>query len=196
MDRADIWRHIREQRLRLADFLEGLSEEQLATPSLAEGWTVRHIAAHASFAGRWQHLPGLIGFAKAGFNFNKMVDQDTRRLAERPVPELIRLLRDVADSRSHPPGTVPADPLTDILVHSLDAAVPLGVDWPLPPDAAVVAAQRVWSMPFPFFAKRRLKGKRLEAANADWSAGDGELVREPIESLLLRLTGRTPPPDR
>lgn len=188
-----MWEHTAAQRLRLADLLDGLTEEQWATPSLCHGWTVRLVAAHASMSGRWQPGWGIPTFVQAGFRVNRFTDLDARRFAQRPTAEIVQTLRDVAPVRTHPPFTTVADPLADIQVHSMDVALPLGVDWPLPPDAAAAAANRIWRMGFPFFARRRLRGKQLRATNADWEAGKGELIEEPIESLLLRLTGRRHP---
>ena len=41
------------------------------------------------------------------------------------------------------------EPLIDILVHDQDIARPLGVDHPIPPDAAAAAADRVLGTPAP-----------------------------------------------
>jgi uncharacterized protein (TIGR03083 family) len=193
VDKDAMWEHTAAQRLRLADLLDGLTEEQWATPSLCQGWTVRHVAAHASMSGRWQAGWGIPTFVRAGLRVNRFTDLDARRFAQRPTAEIAQALRDVASVRTHPPFTTVADPLADIQVHSMDVALPLGVDWPLPPDAAAAAANRIWRMGFPFFARRRLRGQRLRATNAHWEAGKGQLIEEPIESLLLRLTGRRHP---
>ena len=97
----------------------------------------------------------------------------------------------MAGVRHHPPGTKPEDPLADILVHTQDIAVPLGIEHPMPTDAAVAAADRIWSMSFPFHARRRAQGLRLRATDAPWerAAGDDE-VTGPLASVLLALTGR------
>ena len=80
----------------------------------------------------------------------------------------------------------------DVLVHSQDIAVPLGRDLPVPIAAARAAADRVWGMGWPFWARRRLRGMRLTAIDTDWTVGAGEEVTGPIAALLLLLlTGRT-----
>ena len=38
----------------------------------------------------------------------------------------------------------------DILVHAQDIAIPLGIDFPTPPDAGAAAAARVWDLRWPF----------------------------------------------
>lgn len=60
----------------------------------------------------------------------------------------------------------------------------------MPPELAVVAADRVWSRPRMFHARRNLAGYRLVADDAPWAAGQGQEVRGPIGALLLLLTGR------
>ena len=79
----------------------------------------------------------------------------------------------------------------DVLVHAQDIAIPLGRDYPMPPEAARAGADRVWTMGWPFWARRRLRGLRLLATDTDWSAGAGAELRGPIGVLLLLLTART-----
>ena len=79
----------------------------------------------------------------------------------------------------------------DVLVHGQDIAIPLGRDHPMPAEAARAGADRVWTMGWPFWARRRLRGVRLLATDTDWSAGVGVELRGPIKMLLLLLTGRT-----
>jgi len=60
----------------------------------------------------------------------------------------------------------------------------------MPPDAAAVAADRVWALKAPFHAKTRFDGYPLVATDTEWSVGDGTKVRAPMDALLLVLTGR------
>ena len=41
-----VWAAIDDQRTRTADLLEQLNAEQWENPSLCQGWSVRHVAAH------------------------------------------------------------------------------------------------------------------------------------------------------
>jgi uncharacterized protein (TIGR03083 family) len=100
------------------------------------------------------------------------------------------LLRAMVGERRHPVGTTYLDPLCDVLIHGQDIAVPLGLERAMPVDAAIAAANRVATMGFWFFKRRPLRGLRLEATDADWTRGDGAVVRGPIAVLLLVLTGR------
>ena len=40
--------------------------------------------------------------------------------------------------------------------------------------------------------RKRLRGTRLVAIDADWGWGEGAEVREPADMILLRLLGRDP----
>jgi len=120
----------------------------------------------------------------------------TRARGRRPVESILADYRRLDGSRRHPPGTTVREPLLDVLVHTQDIALPLGRHHAMPPEAARTAADRVWSMPFPFWARRRLRGVTLTATDIDWRAGSGPEVRGTMEALLLLLTGRTAALDR
>ena len=64
-------------------------------------------------------------------------------------------MRAMVGVRRRPPGTAVADPLMDVLVHGQDIAMPLGVERTMPIPAAVIVAERVWTMGFPFNARKR-----------------------------------------
>jgi hypothetical protein len=115
----------------------------------------------------------------------------SRRRAERPPEQLIADLRQHAGSRKIPVVSDQRNILFDLLVHVQDIAIPLAIDLPMPVVPAAAGATRVWSMGWPFWARRRLRGLRLRATDTDWSAGAGTELRGPIRMLLLLLTGRT-----
>jgi hypothetical protein len=69
-------------------------------------------------------------------------------------------------------------------------AVPLGRHREMPPEAAAVAAQRAYSMSWPFHVRKRLHGFRLAATDHTWSVGDGPVVEGPVQALLMLVTGR------
>ena len=102
-------------------------------------------------------------------------------------------LSDHAESRSVPWPANPANVMWDILVHAQDIAIPLGIDFPTPPDAGAAAATRIWELRWPFWfgAKRRLGSFTLTATDADWTIGTGPEIAGPITAILLLLTGRT-----
>ena len=186
-----VWRHIDIQRRELADLLEAVDAQDphaWSTPSLCAGWTVRDVAAHLTHG--TLPTPRLLATAaRTGFRFDATVDRLVRKDRSAPA-EITATLRAAAGSRRHPPGTSAVEPLIDLLVHGQDLCVPLGIDRAVPVDAAVIAANRVWRMGFPFHARRRLSGQRLVATDAEFAVGEGTPLRAPIRDLLMLLTGR------
>lgn len=196
MDTDEIWQATDTERLGLADLLDELSDEEWERPSLCAGWRVRDVAAHLALS---RTGPGavLIGLLRARGSFDRMVRDTARRYAaHRPAAALAAELRGMAGSHRHAVGTTPLEPLLDLLVHGQDIALPLGRPREMPPPAAAAAATRVWTMGFPFHARRRLHGLRFAATDAVWAAGEGRDVEGPIASILLALTGRPDGLDR
>ncbi|MCW2682475.1 MAG: hypothetical protein JWP33_388 [Blastococcus sp.] len=189
MDRDEIWGTIDAERLRLADLLTQLSDEEWRQPSLCAGWTVRDVAAHLTLA--HIRMPAVIaGMVRARGNLGIMIRETARRHAAAPA-QLIEELRAMAGSRRHVPGITPMEPLIDVLVHGQDIALPLGRALPMPVGAAAAAATRICTNTSIHRGRRKLDGFRLTATDTSWSAGEGRSVEGPIEALLLTLTGRT-----
>jgi uncharacterized protein (TIGR03083 family) len=188
MDNSQIWAYIDQQRADLADFLDTLTPEQWETPSLCPGWTVRQAAAHITQSStNWGRLS--FELLRSGFRFNAL----TLRLGrddQRKPEEITAALRAMVGGRRRPPGTAVADPLADVLVHGQDIAVPLGLPRTMPVPAAVIAAERLWKMGFPFNARKRFPNVTFTATDADFSVGDGNVVRGPIQDIVMTLSGR------
>ena len=186
-----LWRWIHTERRRLRVLLEQLPEADWYAPSLCTGWEVRHVAAHVVSSPAARPADVVAALVRGRGNFNRAVYLEALRLGSRPAAQILADLRRYDGARSRPILTTRWDPLVDVLVHSQDIAVPLGLAHPMPAEPARAAAAHVWAAPFPFRARRRLRGFRLSAADTDWSAGSGPAVRGPIAALLLLLTGRT-----
>ncbi|WP_127507262.1 maleylpyruvate isomerase family mycothiol-dependent enzyme [Actinoplanes solisilvae] len=183
------WQVIAAQRRALADLLETLTPTQWSTASLCSGWRVRDVAAHVALASQPLGWSLLRDAARARGSFHRL-NRDVALRAFPAADELIAVLRRDADSRRLPFVTNYRNLVPDILVHGQDIALPLGLDHPVPVLAARAGAAHVWSMGWPFHARRRLAGLQLSATDADWRAGRGSTVAGPIAALLLLLTGR------
>ena len=189
MDRDEVWRTIDQQRVELADLMETFTEADWETPSLCEGWRVREVAALLTLA--HTTLPEALGSAiRARGGFNRMIYQTAIWQAELPVEDYSVLLRAMVGSRRKAPFISDLEPLIDQLVHGQDMVVPLGRTREMSPEAAATAAQRAWSMSYPFGAKRRLHGFTLAATDHPWTMGDGARVEGPVRALLMLVTGR------
>lgn len=191
MDTTETWRVIAHERGWVAGVLESLRPEQWETPTLCAGWTVRELAGHLTYGPRARLGDVLVQAVRARGGFDRMVDITARREAARPTAELIANMRATVGSQRLAPSQSVHNALLDILVHAQDLAIPLGLDRPMPAEAARLAAADAWRHRFPFHARRRLHGLHLVATDIPWTAGAGAKVEGPIFALLLLVTGRT-----
>jgi hypothetical protein len=86
--------------------------------------------------------------------------------------------------RHDAPGTTSVEPLTDLLVHGQDIALPLGREGPVPPAAAAISAAPTWGSR-PFCARRRMRGLSLSATDHPWQVGKGDRIEGSTGDLLL-----------
>lgn len=189
------WRDVERERLSLADLLESLTPQQWDSPSLCARWRVRDVAAHVAMSPVPEpSMPTLIAaLARARGHLWDAAAAIAIDYARRPTDEITATLRRVAGSRAMPRITNPDNFLLDILVHGQDIAVPLGIERPMPTEAAVAGFERVWAMGWPFHARRRMHGLRLIATDAPVDVGDPSSppVQGRLADLLLLVTGRT-----
>jgi uncharacterized protein (TIGR03083 family) len=191
MDLEPEWRVIAEQRRSLADLLEGLSDDQWETPSLCERWRVRDVAAHVAMAPTPPSIGGTLARAVlAHGDFNRLNYELAVQRASAPTAAIVESLRRHADSRKLPMLTNARNIHFDILVHTQDIAIPLGVARPTPADAGRAAAEHIFNAGWPFYARRRMTGVRLVADDVQFEAGDGPEIRGPIIALLMLMSGR------
>lgn len=184
------------ERLAFIDLLETLTEDQWRTPSLCSAWTVEHVAAHLAWtpvAGPLELGPAAL---RAGFRTNRLIAESAVRWAARGRPAILDQLRRNAETNAKPLGMPPVAALTDAVVHGLDVRVPLGLHRDVDPEAFRLIADWTvgsrWPMTIPVGGspRKRLRGTRLVATDADWAWGEGTEVREPADMVLLRLLGR------
>jgi uncharacterized protein (TIGR03083 family) len=187
----DHWSDIAAERRALADVLDGLTPAQWSTQSLCDAWTVRHVAAHLALGSKASLPRFLLAAVKAKGNFHRASEALTEVEAQRPTDEIVAEIRRSIDRRVAPPGMGSVAPLTDILVHSQDIRIPLGIpdDRPVEPwrgvlDFIVTPKARRG------FVSKRLPSLRYVATDLDWSHGDGEELTGPAKALGLTLGGR------
>jgi len=189
---------IATERRATADLLSGLTDEQWSAPSLCEAWTVKDVAVHLvpdTGKGLGEFVWATV---KARGNLHRASEALTAKYAAAMTTEqVVAALRDGAEDRFEPPGVGALGPYTDVLVHRLDIAVPLGIELDRPVEP--------WRASLDFlvsnkgrrgFVKRGLPELTLRATDLDWSHGSGPEVTGPAAALGLALCGRSALLDR
>lgn len=193
----DHWDLIAGERRALADLLAGLTDEQLAQPSLCGSWTVKDVAAHVMIGptGRVSDFLTAMVRGRGRFAVANSILVERRRSLSRD--EVAAMMRDHAESRFTPPTMDWHSPLTDVLVHREDIAIPLGLPSDRPPEA--------WRHALDFlvtpkarrgFLRAAAPGLTYTASDVAWSHGSGPAVSGPAYALALALCGRTAALDR
>ena len=93
--------------------------------------------------------------------------------------QIVAMLRGFVGSRRKAPIFTQLEPLLDILVHTQDICIPLGIEHPMPVHAAVAAADRLLVLRGPMRLWKPPKGIRLVATEADWADGEGPILETP-----------------
>ncbi|MGE0178058.1 MAG: maleylpyruvate isomerase family mycothiol-dependent enzyme [Phycisphaerales bacterium] len=191
----DVFALIAAQRRTLAEFCSTLSDAEWDTGSLCAGWTIKHVVAHLTAPFSISTPRFVLEILKTGGKFDVANDKIARRIADGATSaQLVQSLRANAEHRFTPPRFGAEAPLTDVSVHSLDIAVPLGRTIRVAPKALTITLDLLVSPKAAgvFGPKGHLDGLRLEASDHDWTYGpaSGPLVTGPATSLVQALSGR------
>jgi uncharacterized protein (TIGR03083 family) len=186
---ADLWSLIHEQRQKVGDMLETLTDTDWETASLCAGWRVRDVAAHCVET----HLmtPGrFVGrFAASGFQFGTFAERGVARHSAQTPAALLGQYRDTAARTTSPPGPK-VTWLSEAVIHGEDMARPTGKAVDVSPTALVTVADFCRGSTPLLHGKQRSAGLRLRATDIDWTAGEGPEVSGPAVSLIMAMTGR------
>lgn len=182
---------VAHKRRQFASLINALDDEQLATPSLCAGWDVKTVAAHV-VSTVLDGMPGFLAMAVRCGSLSRGIDELARRRAQAPMAEIVAALREHADRPVSSPLFGPRGPLADILVHSGDVRIALGL--PFEPDVQHVESAMdfltgLW--PIGFIPLGRLRGIRLSANDISRSWRDGAEVTGPVAALMMSVCGRT-----
>jgi len=185
----DLWKLIHEERDRVGDMLGTLSDADMETASLCDGWRVRDVISHMVET-QLMTPPKFIGrFAGSGFRFSAFSNNGIAKHASQTPAELVAEYRATAPRTTGPPGPK-LTMLTEAVIHGEDIARPTGRTVASPP-AALAAVLDFTRQSTPLLhGKQRSAGLRLRATDVDYAAGDGPEVTGPAASLILTITGR------
>lgn len=191
VDADAVFEQVAGHRRAAADLLDGLTEAELDRPSLCTGWSVRVLAAHLALPMTLSRLGFLRVLLAQRGNLDRAMDVASRRAAQAPAEQVVRVLRERAEHRFSPPGAPLLTPLVEVSLHLRDAARPLGSS--VGPTAAQwqPVLDHLAGCTRGFVPRGRLDGLALVATDSGFRAGAGPVVRGPSEALALAVAGRT-----
>jgi uncharacterized protein (TIGR03083 family) len=186
---ADLMPAIQDERKALAADLEGLSEQQWASTSLCDGWTVQDVAAHMTATAKISPPQFFVKMIGSGFSLKRMQTKDIAvERGSSPAETLSRFKAEITSTK-HPPGPNQTW-LGEAVIHAEDIRRALGIAHEYPIDDVVAVADFYKGSNLIVGAKKRIAGLKLHATDVDWSTGDGPEVSGPILSLVMAMTGR------
>jgi uncharacterized protein (TIGR03083 family) len=192
VDRDQIHAEIAQQRRDIADLIDSLDETQLSMESLCAGWDVKTVAAHlVSPLADGTVKTTLLGLCHG--SLAEMVDQQARRRSQMSAAEIAATLRDLVDHQYwYPPPQAASARLAEVLAHSGDIRIPLGL--PFQPDLQLTATALDFltgPVSLGLVPWGRLRGLRLQAADIDRAWGQGQEIRGKAAELMMGAFGRT-----
>ena len=176
----------------LAELLTTTAVDAWDAASLCEKWLVRHVIAHVTMPARLTPEQFGAEMAAAGGDFTVLSDTVATRDASLPVADLLDQLRSPRLHAWQPPGGGSAGALSHAVIHCLDVTIALDRPAVAPAEAATAVLDQLTAASGTLFGVD-LTGVRLEAADTDWSWGNGQLVRADSGSLVALLSGRALP---
>jgi uncharacterized protein (TIGR03083 family) len=179
----------------LADLLTTTAVDSWDVPSLCEKWAVRHVVAHVTMPVRLTPEQFGAEMEAAGGDFAVLSDTVALRDGALPVADLVEQLRSPTLHAWQPPGGGQAGALNHAVIHSLDVTVALATPPVASAEAVTAVLDQLTATGGTMFGLD-LTGIRVEAADSDWSWGDGRILRADGGSLVALLGGRTLPDGR
>lgn len=123
---------------------------------------------------------------------DRAIDELARRSAQSPAAEIAAQLRELADGRYWRPPPQAPGLLAEVLAHSGDIRIPLGLPFEPDPQLTLTALNFLAGpLPIGLVPLRWLRGIRLHANDIDRAWGNGQEIRGRAADLLMAAVGRT-----
>jgi uncharacterized protein (TIGR03083 family) len=151
---------------------------------------VKTVGAHlVSFLAEGLFRVTRLGMRRGGPD--RAIDDAASRYAERPPTEIAASVRDLADHRYWRPPPQAPGLLAEVLAHTGDMRIPLGLPFePDPQPTAIALDFLTGPVPIGLVPLGRLRGIRLQATNMDRTWGKRQEIRGRAAELLLAAVGR------
>jgi uncharacterized protein (TIGR03083 family) len=193
---VDLRSAIAAEFLALADTLGAMDEGRWDEPSLCEGWRVREVIAHLTMAARYPEGRFMAKLQEHGFDFTALSNAIAHEDAQLPTSELVGNLRSKTMHEWAPPGGGYRGALDHVVIHGLDAILPLGLPRGGPEqNLRIVLDDLTHGAGHEHFGVS-VDGRRLEATDLDWSFGSGPSLNGTSGELIVTLCGRALPDGR
>lgn len=169
--------------------LQHLTDEQWATMTVCNPWTVRQVVAHLTALGNQTALNFLKALVTSGFSFDKAIEKDLKKYDKGSNADVLAgFAKTVTNPKSAPGPKYVA--LGEMMCHGEDIRRALGNAGTHPAEHVVALADAYRKTGTPLHGKKRSAGLRLRATDADWSLGAGPEVAGPGMDLILAISGR------
>lgn len=179
------------EREALVGDLEGLTDEQWATPSLCAGMSVRDVVAHLT-AGASLSLPQwFLGLSRARFDADRMVAGQVRAHLGADAQDTLARFRAVVTSTTVPSRRHLDAWLGELVVHGEDVRRPLGVVRDHPVDVVTRVGRFYASRDFTVASRTAVSGLGLVATDGPFRHGGGPAVRGRTLALVMAMAGRS-----
>ena len=181
--------------LALADVMAAANEADWNVSSLCEGWRVREVIAHMTMAARYDQATFMAELQARDGDFGRLSNEIAAQDAQLPTAQLVANLR--ADTLLHwaPRGRY-HDALNHVVIHGLDAMVPLGDRRYPPAETLQIVLDDLTAGGIHEHFGTSIVGRMLQTTDLDWSYGSGQVLRGKAGDLALALCGRGLPPGR
>ena len=184
---------LRVNDIRFQAMAETFSAEEWARPSLCDSWSNHDVLAHLVVGYSAAATAVVAGMRCHSWSFDRANAAMARSLAASRTP--LQLLDDFDRLTQRPRGLGRYFPpqllLGDHITHELDMLFALGREPSIPAAGLVAVLNTQVSVPNPFVpAYRNSRGLRLVATDADWTHGQGPLVRGSAAELVSVLGNR------
>jgi len=184
---------LRVNDIRFQAMAETFSAEEWARPSLCDSWSNHDVLAHLVVGYSAAATAVVAGMRCHSWSFDRANAAMARSLAASRTP--LQLLDDFDRLTQRPRGLGRYFPpqllLGDHITHELDMLFAVGREPAIPAAGLVAVLNTQVSVPNPFVpAYRNSRGLRLVATDADWTHGQGPLVRGSAAELVSVLGNR------
>ncbi|HBX76586.1 MAG TPA: hypothetical protein DEG43_02975 [Acidimicrobiaceae bacterium] len=207
---AEIESLVRSHRRQLYALFETLSPEQWLTQSLCGEWRVRDLAAHLVIATEASTARVAKLMARHRCGFDEAMTHGVAQMADLSTVAVCELLRSHQARVVAPPVIGVRSPLMDIVVHTFDACIPLGLPFEIDPTAYPDSLNFLNSSLMRRQFKCRIPNSQvLVATDVEWNSRTGSseasshgssggvgraqpALEATAAQLLMALSGRDP----